>query len=208
MAKKDKIPIKLHKGDLPRELDFGTAVAIDTETMGLKPHRDRLCLVQLSSGNGEAHLVQFDQEDYEAPNLISLLQNPNILKIFHYARFDVAVMKMYLNATTQSIFCTKIASKLVRTYTDRHGLKDLCRELLNKELSKQQQSSDWGTLTLTEEQMQYAASDVLYLHKIHEYLEKILVREKRIQLYKNVILFVNTRVDLDLASFNEDIWSH
>ena len=209
MAKKDKIPIKLHKGDLPRELDFGTSVAIDTETMGLKPHRDRLCLVQLSSGNGEAHLVQFDQEDYEAPNLISLLQNPNILKIFHYARFDVAVMKMYLNATTQSIFCTKIASKLVRTYTDRHGLKDLCRELLNKELSKQQQSSDWGTLTLTEEQMQYAASDVLYLHKIKEILANRLVREKREEIAKACFEFIGTRANLDLLGLeNEDIFSH
>ena len=209
MAKKDKIPIKLHKGDLPRELDFGTSVAIDTETMGLKPHRDRLCLVQLSSGNGEAHLVQFDQEDYEAPNLISLLQNPKILKIFHYARFDVAVMKMYLNATTQSIFCTKIASKLVRTYTDRHGLKDLCRELLNKELSKQQQSSDWGTLTLTEEQMQYAASDVLYLHKIKEILANRLVREKREEIAKACFEFIETRASLDLLGLeNEDIFSH
>ena len=209
MAKKDKIPIKLHKGDLPRELDFGTSVAIDTETMGLKPHRDRLCLVQLSSGNGEAHLVQFDQEDYEAPNLISLLQNPNILKIFHYARFDVAVMKMYLNATTQSIFCTKIASKLVRTYTDRHGLKDLCRELLNKELSKQQQSSDWGTFTLTEEQMQYAASDVLYLHKIKEILANRLVREKREKIAKACFEFIGTRASLDLLGLeNEDIFSH
>ena len=196
MAQKDKISIKLHKGDLPKELDFGTSVAIDTETMGLKPHRDRLCLVQLSSGNGEAHLVQFDQEDYEAPNLVSLLQNPNTLKIFHYARFDVAVMKMYLNATTQSIFCTKIASKLVRTYTDRHGLKDLCRELLNKELSKQQQSSDWGTLTLTEEQMQYAASDVLYLHKIKEKLEKMLIRENRSKLAKACFDFIEYRTCL------------
>ena len=208
MAKKDKIPIKLHKGDLPRELDFGTSVAIDTETMGLKPYRDRLCLVQLSSGNGEAHLVQFEQEDYQAPNLISLLQNPSILKIFHYARFDVAVMKMYLNATTQSIFCTKIASKLVRTYTDRHGLKDLCRELLNKELSKQQQSSDWGTLTLTEEQMQYAASDVLYLHKIKEILANRLVREKREKIAKACFEFIGTRASLDLLGLeNEDIFS-
>ena len=209
MAQKDKISIKLHKGDLPKELDFGTSVAIDTETMGLKPYRDRLCLVQLSSGNGEAHLVQFDQEDYEAPNLISLLQNPNILKIFHYARFDVAVMKMYLNATTQSIFCTKIASKLVRTYTDRHGLKDLCRELLNKELSKQQQSSDWGTLTLTEEQMQYAASDVLYLHKIKEILANRLAREKREEIAKACFEFIGTRASLDLLGLeNEDIFSH
>ena len=209
MAPKDKISIKLHKGDLPKELDFGTSVAIDTETMGLKPYRDRLCLVQLSSGNGEAHLVQFDQEAYEAPNLVSLLQNPNTLKIFHYARFDVAVMKMYLNATTQSIFCTKIASKLVRTYTDRHGLKDLCRELLNKELSKQQQSSDWGTLTLTEEQMQYAASDVLYLHKIQEILANRLVREKREKIAKACFEFIGTRASLDLLGLeNEDIFSH
>ena len=201
--------ITLHKGDLPAGLDFGNSVAIDTETMGLKPHRDRLCLVQLSSGNGEAHIVQFDQEEYRATNLISILQNPGILKIFHYARFDVAIMEMYLNTATQSVFCTKIASKLVRTYTDRHGLKDLCKELLNIELSKQQQSSDWGTSTLSDEQMQYAASDVLYLHKIKEILASRLAREKREAIAKACFDFIGTRASLDLLGLeNEDIFSH
>ena len=177
--------------------------------MGLKPHRDRLCLVQLSSGNGEAHIVQFDQEEYRATNLISILQNPGILKIFHYARFDVAIMEMYLNTATQSVFCTKIASKLVRTYTDRHGLKDLCKELLNIELSKQQQSSDWGTSTLTDEQMQYAASDVLYLHKIKEILASRLAREKREGIAKACFDFIGTRASLDLLGLeSEDIFSH
>jgi ribonuclease D len=184
-------------------------VAIDTETMGLKPHRDRLCLVQLSSGNGKAHIVQFDQEEYKANNLISILQNPEILKIFHYARFDVAILEMYLNTATQSVFCTKIASKLVRTYTDRHGLKDLCKELLNIELSKQQQSSDWGTSKLTDEQMQYAASDVLYLHKIKDILASRLVREKREAIAKACFDFIGTRASLDLLGLeNEDIFSH
>ncbi len=209
MSRKEKANITLHKGDLPAGLDFGNSVAIDTETMGLKPRRDRLCLVQLSSGNGEAHIVQFDQEEYRATNLISILQNPGILKIFHYARFDVAIMEMYLNTATQSVFCTKIASKLVRTYTDRHGLKDLCKELLNIELSKQQQSSDWGTSTLTDEQMQYAASDVLYLHKIKEILASRLAREKREVIAKACFDFIGTRASLDLLGLeNEDIFSH
>lgn len=209
MNRKEKANITLHKGDLPAEIDFGNSVAIDTETMGLKPHRDRLCLVQLSSGNGEAHIVQFGQEEYRATNLISILQNPEILKIFHYARFDMAVMEMYLNTTTQSVFCTKIASKLVRTYTDRHGLKDLCKELLNIELSKQQQSSDWGTSKLTDEQMWYAASDVLYLHKIKEILASRLAREKREEVAKACFDFIGTRASLDLLGLeNEDIFSH
>lgn len=209
MNRKEKANITLHKGDLPAEIDFGNSVAIDTETMGLKPHRDRLCLVQLSSGNGEAHIVQFGQEEYRATNLISILQNPEILKIFHYARFDMAVMEMYLNTTTQSVFCTKIASKLVRTYTDRHGLKDLCKELLNIELSKQQQSSDWGTSKLTDEQMRYAASDVLYLHKIKEILASRLAREKREEVAKACFDFIGTRASLDLLGLeNEDIFSH
>lgn len=209
MNRKEKANITLHKGDLPAEIDFGNSVAIDTETMGLKPHRDRLCLVQLSSGNGEVHIVQFGQEEYRATNLISILQNPEILKIFHYARFDMAVMEMYLNTTTQSVFCTKIASKLVRTYTDRHGLKDLCKELLNIELSKQQQSSDWGTSKLTDEQMRYAASDVLYLHKIKEILASRLAREKREEVAKACFDFIGTRASLDLLGLeNEDIFSH
>ena len=201
--------IHVYQDDLPSSLTLGAHVAIDTETMGLHIKRDRLCLVQLSNGDGTTHLVQIKAKPNPAPNLIRLLEDPSIEKIFHYARFDVAVMKMYLNATTQSIFCTKIASKLVRTYTDRHGLKDLCRELLNKELSKQQQSSDWGTLTLTEEQMQYAASDVLYLHKIQEILANRLVREKREKIAKACFEFIGTRASLDLLGLeNEDIFSH
>ena len=209
MSRKEKANITLHKGDLPPGLDFGNSVAIDTETMGLKPHRDRLCLVQLSSGNGKAHIVQFDQEEYKANNLISILQNPGILKIFHYARFDVAIMEMYLNTATQSVFCTKIASKLVRTYTDRHGLKDLCKELLNIELSKQQQSSDWGTSKLTDEQMQYAASDVLYLHQIKNKLDQLLKRENKEEIAKKCFEFLTTRSELDLIGFeNLDIFAH
>ena len=159
------MPIDLYRGDLPSGLNLGSVVAIDSETMGLKPQRDRLCLIQLSSGDGNAHLVQFERCNYTAPNLVKLLEDPNITKVFHYARFDVAIIKKYLRAQTNSIYCTKIASKLVRTYTDKHGLKDLCKELLDLDLSKQQQSSDWGAKNLTEEQKKYAASDVLYYIK-------------------------------------------
>ena len=156
--------VSFYRGDLPSSLDLGHTIAIDSETMGLKPQRDRLCLIQLSSGDGNAHLVQFENNNFSSPNLKALLQNPSITKIFHYARFDVAIIKAYLEIETNSIYCTKIASKLVRTYTDKHGLKDLCRELLGVDLSKQQQSSDWGSENLTEDQKTYAASDVLYLH--------------------------------------------
>ena len=196
-------------GDLPPNLDLGTVVAIDSETMGLKPHRDRLCLIQLSSGDGNAHLVKFEQQNYNAPNLIKLLENPDITKIFHYARFDVAVINKYLQAQIDSIYCTKIASKLVRTYTDKHGLKDLCKELLRLDLSKQQQSSDWGAKDLTEEQKIYAASDVLYLHKIKEILDQRLLREGRNELADFCFKFLQTRASLDLIGFeNEDIFSH
>ena len=200
--------INFYKGDLPSDIDLGKVVAIDSETMGLRPQRDRLCLVQLSSGDGNAHLIQFEQEEYEAPNLVQLLGDPTVTKIFHYARFDVAIIKKYLQAQTKSIYCTKIASKLVRTYTDRHGLKDLCRELLNIDLSKQQQSSDWGAEDLTEEQKLYAASDVLYLHKIKAQLEKMLVREKRMNLYNRCIDFLDTRIELDQNGFKFDIFEH
>ena len=203
------MPIDLYRGDLPSGLNLGTVVAIDSETMGLKPQRDRLCLIQLSSGDGNAHLVQFERGNYNAPNLVKLLEDPNITKIFHYARFDVAIIKKYLNIQTNSIYCTKIASKLVRTYTDKHGLKDLCKELLNLDLSKQQQSSDWGAKNLTEEQKTYAASDVLYLHKIKEILDQRLLREERTKLADFCFKFLQTRANLDLIGFeNEDIFSH
>ena len=203
------MPIDLYRGDLPSGLNLGPVVAIDSETMGLKPQRDRLCLIQLSSGDGNAHLVQFERCNYNAPNLVKLLVDPNIKKVFHYARFDVAIIKKYLRAQTNSIYCTKIASKLVRTYTDKHGLKDLCKELLNLDLSKQQQSSDWGAKDLTEEQKTYAASDVLYLHKIKEILDQRLLREDRDKLANFCFEFLQTRANLDLIGFeNEDIFSH
>ena len=203
------MPINLYKGDLPSGLNLGPVVAIDSETMGLKPQRDRLCLIQLSSGDGNAHLVQFERCNYNAPNLVKLLVDPNIKKVFHYARFDVAIIKKYLRAQTNSIYCTKIASKLVRTYTDKHGLKDLCKELLDLDLSKQQQSSDWGAKNLTEEQKKYAASDVLYLHKIKEILDQRLIREERDKLAAFCFEFLQTRASLDLIGFeNEDIFSH
>ena len=203
------MPIDLYRGDLPSGLNLGTVVAIDSETMGLKPQRDRLCLIQLSSGDGNAHLVQFERCNYTAPNLVKLLEDPDITKVFHYARFDVAIIKKYLKVRTTSIYCTKIASKLVRTYTDKHGLKDLCKELLNLDLSKQQQSSDWGAKNLTEEQKTYAASDVLYLHKIKEILDQRLLREERDELAAFCFEFLQTRANLDLIGFeNEDIFSH
>lgn len=201
--------IKLHKGDLPANVTFTGSVAIDSETLGLNPHRDRLCLVQLSSGDGTAHLVQFDGKDYSAPRLKALLADPKVLKIFHFARFDVAVMQKYLGVTTSPIYCTKIASKLVRTYTDRHGLKDLCHELLGIELSKQQQSSDWGAETLTDQQRFYAASDVLHLHAMKAKLDMMLDREGRRGFAEAAFGFLPTRAALDLAGFPEDdIFAH
>jgi ribonuclease D len=201
--------IKLHKGDLPAGLKFPRGVAVDTETLGLNPHRDRLCLVQLSSGDGVAHLVQFDGENYAAPRLKSLLKDPKILKIFHFARFDVAVLEKYLGVETAHVYCTKIASKLVRTYTDRHGLKDLCAELLGVELSKQQQSSDWGAAELSQSQLAYAASDVLHLHKLKNRLDEMLSREGRTDLAESAFAFLSTRAKLDLAGFAEtDIFAH
>lgn len=201
--------ITLHRGDIPADLDFGTSVAIDTETLGLKPHRDRLCLVQLSSGDGNAHLVQFDGLDYSAPNLKALLANPDVLKIFHFARFDVAVMHHYLGVDVAPVYCTKIVSKLVRTYTDRHGLKDLVGEILGIELSKQQQSSDWAATDLSEQQKAYAASDVLHLHALKERLDHMLKRQNRTEFAASAFAFLPTRARLDLAGFEEtDIFSH
>lgn len=199
----------VHTGDLPDGLDFGSSIAVDSETMGLNPYRDRLCVVQLSDGNGDAHLVKFEQGSYDAPNLKALMTNPDVLKIFHFARFDVAVMKHYLGIDIAPIYCTKIASKLVRTYTDRHGLKDLCRELAGITLDKQQQSSDWGATEITGAQQDYAASDVLYLHRIKEKLDMMLAREGRTQLAQAAFDFLPTRADLDLIGFGEtDIFSH
>lgn len=201
--------ITLHKGDLPAGLAITGSVAIDTETLGLNPHRDRLCLVQLSAGDGSAHLVQLTGGDYAAPRLKALLADPSIVKIFHYARFDVAVLAKYLGVDTTPIYCTKIASKLARTYTDRHGLKDLVGELVGVELSKQQQSSDWGASELTQQQLAYAASDVLYLHAIKERLDAMLAREGRTELAEAAFRFLPTRCRMDLAGFAEDdIFAH
>jgi ribonuclease D len=199
----------LHHGDLPDSLEFSGAVAVDTETLGLKPHRDRLCLVQLSAGDGTAHLVQFDGADWSAPRLKALLADQKLTKIFHYARFDVAVLHQYLGVTTGPIYCTKIASKLVRTYTDRHGLKDLCHELLGIELSKQQQSSDWAASTLSPQQLAYAAADVLHLHALKAVLDTMLVRQDRTAFAQACFAFLPERAKLDLAGFEDvDIFSH
>lgn len=201
--------ITLHKNDLPSSVTFEGSVAIDTETMGLNPGRDPLCLVQLSGGDGDAHLVQLDRENYDAPHLVALLSDTSIEKIFHFARFDVAVLSHYLGVLTEPIYCTKIASKLVRTYTDRHGLKDLSRELLGVDMSKQQQSSDWGADTLSQAQQAYAASDVLHLHALKEKLDAMLVREGRAVLARACFDFIPTRGVLDLAGWaDQDIFAH
>jgi ribonuclease D len=201
--------IKLYKGDLPAGLDFGSSVAIDTETLGLNPRRDKLCLVQLSSGDGNAHLVQLDRSVYDAPHLKALLTNPSVTKIFHYARFDVAALKHHLGVATAPVYCTKIASKLTRTYTDRHGLKDLIKELLGIDLNKQQQSSDWGAHVLSDAQKQYAAQDVIYLHEVKARLDQMLAREGRTGLARACFDFVPVRADLDLAGWTEeDVFAH
>jgi len=201
--------IRLHRGDLPNLSNYGREVAIDTETMGLNPHRDRLCLVQLSPGDGSADVIQIPQDLSEAPNLVRLLTDPAVTKIFHYARFDVAVLQQRFGVVTGPIYCTKIASRLVRTYTDRHGLKELARELLNVDLSKQQQSSDWGNEKLTDAQLDYAASDVLYLHDLKRHLDRMLKRENRMELSKSCFDFVQTRCALDLLGWEEtDIFAH
>lgn len=201
--------IHYHKGDLPDNIEFGDSVAVDTETLGLNPLRDKLCLVQISFGNNEAHLVQVDRSNYNAPNLVKLFADPKIVKIFHYARFDVAVIKQYLKVDCAPIYCTKIASKLVRTYTSYHGLKDLCRELIGTSLDKGQQSSDWGAETLSEAQQKYAASDVFYLHALKEKLDMMLEREGRSDIAQNCFDFMPTRAALDLLGWGEhDIFSH
>lgn len=201
--------VSVHENDLPADLDLGPVIAVDSETMGLDPRRDRLCVVQLSAGDGKAHLVQLRQGVDEAPRLAAQLADPARLKLFHYARFDVAVLQHRLGIAATPLFCTKIASRLVRTYTDRHGLKDLCRELLSVDLSKTEQSSDWGADTLSEAQARYAAQDVLHLHALRERLTAMLEREGRIRLAEACFAFLPTRVALDLAGWPEtDIFAH
>jgi ribonuclease D len=199
----------IHQGDLPDDLDLGPIVAIDTETMGLIPHRDRLCLIQLSAGDGNAHLVQISQDQTAAPNLCKMLANPDQIKLFHFGRFDIAVLENRFGVRSAPVYCTKIASKLVRTFTDRHGLKNLTQELLGIDISKQQQSSDWGTLKLTQAQMDYAAADVLYLHRIKTELDERLAREGRTDIAKACFEFLPHRAALDLIGWPElDIFSH
>ena len=201
--------IHLHKGDLPDGLDFGTSVAVDSETMGLRLGRDPLCVVQLSAGDGNAHLVQLDRQTYAAPNLKRLLTSPEVLKIFHFGRFDIAMFALHLGVTTSPVYCTKIASKLARTYTDRHGLKDVTRELLSIDISKAQQSSDWGQANLTSDQQAYAASDVLNLHALKARLDAMLEREGRMDLAKACFDFLPVRAQLDLAGWEDaDIFAH
>jgi ribonuclease D len=201
--------VTLHRDDLPAGLDLGSSVAVDTETMGLDPARDRLCLVQLSAGDGTAHLVQLTGRDHDAPNLRRLLDDEHRLKIFHYARFDVAVLRRNLGARCEPLYCTKIGSKLARTYTDRHGLKDLCRDLLGLELDKGEQSSDWGASELSEAQRRYAAQDVLHLHALRERLDHMLAREGRAELARATMACLGTRVELDLAGWQHlDIFAH
>ncbi|MSP49680.1 MAG: ribonuclease D [Alphaproteobacteria bacterium] len=202
--------LHLHKGDLPDGLDLGPLVAIDSETMGLDPARDRLCLVQLSAGDGACHLVQLAQGAEKAPNLKKLLTDPKVTKLFHFARFDIAMFRRHLGVTTQPLYCTKIASKLTRTFTDKHGLKDLCKDLLSVDLSKQQQTSDWGAPTLSEEQLRYAASDVLHLHKLKEKLDAMLKREGRIEIAEACFRFLPVRAELDLLGWGDedDVFTH
>ena len=201
------INIKLHKYDLPDDLKLGNVIAVDGEFMGLNVRRDPLCLIQISSGNSDAHIVQFDRINYNAPNLTRLLSDKTVTKIFHYGRADIAHIKYYLKTETNNILDTKIASKLARSYSDNHSLKTLIKEFLNVDISKQFQSSDFGG-ELSPAQLKYCANDVIYLHKIHDELYKILERENRVKLYKDCLRFLKTRVDLDLALFKYDIWSH
>ena len=199
----------LHHGDLPDGIGFGAAVAVDTEAMGLNPHRDRLCLVQLSAGDGVAHLIQLAAGGYAAPNLKRLLADPAVVKLFHFARFDIAILYHYLGVMPRPLYCTKIASRLARTFTDRHGLRDLCRALLGVDLKKEQQSSDWGADTLSEEQLRYAASDVLHLHALRDRLDGMLAREGRAELAGSCFEFLPARARLDLAGWAEqDIFAH
>jgi ribonuclease D len=202
--------IRLHKGDLPAGLDLGPVIAVDTETLGLNPVRDRLCLVQLSGGDGQdAHLVQFRRDEYQAPNLKRLLENRAVLKLYHFARFDLATIRRYLGVMAAPVYCTRTASKLARTYTDKHGLKDLVKELLDVDLSKQQQSSDWGAEGLSEQQLAYAANDVAFLHRLKDALDRMLVREGRGELAQACFDFLPARSELDLAGWGEgDVFAH
>jgi ribonuclease D len=202
------LTVTLHRGDLPAAVSLGDVVAVDTETMGLNLARDRLCLVQLSAGDGNAHLVQFLPGEYDAPNLKRLLADPAVLKIFHFARFDIAALQRYLGVVAQPVYCTKTASRLARTFTDRHSLKELAKEILNVELSKQQQSSDWGAPTLTEEQLKYAASDVLHLHQLRARLDAMLLREGRAALAQECFRFLPARALLDIGGWPDDIFAH
>ena len=201
------LDIKLHKEDLPDELILSDNIAVDCEFMGLNVERDSLCLVQISSGKNDAHIVQLNRDTYNAPNLKKILKDKSVNKIFHFARADLLFIKKYLNVNVENVNCTKVMSKIARSYSDKHGLKDLIKEFTNNDISKNLQSSDFGG-ELTDKQLQYCAKDVIYLHKIYEGLKKILVREKRDRLYNDAIKFINCRVDLDLASFTSDIWSH
>ena len=201
------IDIKLHKNDLPDDLELGNLIAIDGEFMGLNIRRDPLCLIQISTGNSDAHIIQLDRINYKAPNLVNVLHDDKITKIFHYGRADLAFIKYYLKTDTNNILDTKIASKLSRSYSDNHSLKTLIKEFINVDISKQFQSSDFGG-ELTPAQLKYCANDVIYLHRIHEELNKILIRENRFELYKDCLKFLKTRVDLDLALFKDDIWAH
>jgi ribonuclease D len=201
------INIQLHKNDLPDDLELGNIIAVDGEFMGLNVRRDPLCLIQVSSGNSDAHIVQFDRDNYTAPNLVKLLEDEKIKKIFHFGRADMGHIKYYLNANTNNILDTKIASKLARSYSDNHSLKTLIKEFINIDISKQFQNSDFGG-ELTPAQLKYCANDVIYLHKIHKELNNILERENRVKLYHDCLKFLKTRVDLDLALFKDDIWSH
>ena len=201
------VDIKLHKNDLPDDLNLGNLLAIDCEFMGLNVSRDPLCLIQISTGNSDAHIIQLDRSNYNAPNLVKILSDNEIVKIFHYGRADIAHIKYYLKTETNNILDTKIASKLARSYSDNHSLKTLIKEFLNIDISKQFQNSDFGG-ELSQAQLKYCANDVIYLHQIHKELTKILIREKRNELYKECLKFLKTRVDLDLSLFKEDIWSH
>tara|TARA_Y100000816_G_scaffold8374_1_gene5387 strand:+ start:170 stop:775 length:606 start_codon:yes stop_codon:yes gene_type:complete len=199
--------IKLHKNDLPKELEFGNKIAVDCEFMGLNFLRDKLCLVQISSGKSDAHIVQLDRKNYDAPNLKKVLSDKSVTKIFHYARSDLVFIKKYLNISLENLEDTKLQSKLIRKYSDRHGLKDLVKEFAGVDISKQFQTSDFGG-ELSSAQIKYCANDVVYLHKINEELNKMLIRENRINLYHDCLKFINTRVNLDLECFSDDIWSH
>ena len=201
------IDIKLHRDDLPEDLNLGNSVAIDGEFMGLNIKRDPLCLIQISTGNSDAHIIQLNRKTYKAPNLIKLLKDKKIKKLFHYARSDLSFIKHYLKTDVENIQCSKVKSRIGRTFTDKHGLKDLVKEFLDIDISKQKKNSDFGG-KLSSSQLKYCANDVIYLHRIHEELDKILIRESRMKLYNDCIKFIKTRVDLDLADFKDDIWSH